>query len=373
MTRKRPTANIYIDLSLGYWGGAERRLARICDYLISTCSSLELSIMLRGAEETTNSFSAQYFSGESVTHVTCVGSNLEAITSLRSRRPNVFHFIDCSGRTLPIYLAARTITRNLIMDVASFFLASGVYNSFLHKRAVNTVLRMCKAVTLLYPSKEAQFQKTIDAVGSSAKLKVAPNSFTDVDSFYPASIKQNLVVFSGRLEEYKQPMLLLHAVLKNHDLLIKQGFRVVFCGEGSEKSKMVNFIETNRLADVVEVVGFVKAQEFVNKSKIFFSIQKDDNYPSQALMEAISAGNYVVATNVGDTFRMVNSEFAKLVEPTSHDLSEALKEAISLVSTNEIFEAIVSAARDFALSNFHIKKMAEHYNNLWLEVLGDNL
>ncbi len=370
---KKSTAAVFINLSLGYWGGAERRLARICDYLINTIDNPNAFIILRGSEESIKAFSTDYFTQNSLGRIIGVSSTLSVMNVVKNLRPELFHFIDCSGRFLPIYLTANRISGNLVMDVASFYLASGVYNSFLHKRAVYTVLRMCKAVTLLYPSKEAQFQKTIDAVGSSAKLKVAPNSFTDVDSFYPASIKQNLVVFSGRLEEYKQPMLLLHAVLKNHDLLRKQGFRVVFCGEGSEKSKMVNFIETNRLADVVEVAGFVKAQEFVNKSKIFFSIQKDDNYPSQALMEAISAGNYVVATNVGDTFRMVNSEFAKLVEPTSHDLSEALKEAISLVSTNETFEAIVSAARDFALSNFHIKKMAEHYNNLWLEVLGDNL
>jgi glycosyltransferase involved in cell wall biosynthesis len=53
-------------------------------------------------------------------------------------------------------------------------------------------------------------------------------------------------------------------------------------------------------------------------------LQHFNNYPSQSLLEAMACGNAVVATNVGETHRLVDETVGLLIEPEAPALAEAL-------------------------------------------------
>ncbi len=84
----------------------------------------------------------------------------------------------------------------------------------------------------------------------------------------------------------------------------------VFCrglmlGEGPLRGAIETRIRTLGLEDHFRV-AFVANPEFeLAQAAIYVSLQTGDNYPSQALLEAMGAGCAVIASDVGETRRLV--------------------------------------------------------------------
>lgn len=134
---------------------------------------------------------------------------------------------------------------------------------------------------------------------------VFPCSFIDY-SKTRIDEKEKIIVFAARLIEEKNPVLFIKSIKlvkkKNKDV------KVYILGRGKLKNKMVQYIKENNLEKSIEV-GFVS--EPINiflKSLIFVSLQASDNYPSQSLMEAMACGCAIVASNVGETWRLVSED-----------------------------------------------------------------
>ena len=129
------------------------------------------------------------------------------------------------------------------------------------------------------------------------------------------------------------------------------------------------FVAAQALQDLVQTPGYVDMAEILPKSMIFVSVQSIENYPSQALMEAIACGNYIIATRVGDTGRIVRNGFGSLVPVSEDRLSEALLEAVIRLEDQRFAANVVDAARAFAEETFSIQRFCEYMTGFWSSVL----
>lgn len=64
--------------------------------------------------------------------------------------------------------------------------------------------------------------------------------------------------------------------------------------------------------------------EILRRSKIFLALQEKENYPSQALLEAIASGCAIIATDVGETRKLLDDSCAVLIPYDADRLSDAI-------------------------------------------------
>jgi glycosyltransferase involved in cell wall biosynthesis len=62
----------------------------------------------------------------------------------------------------------------------------------------------------------------------------------------------------------------------------------------------------------------------LERSSIFVSLQEGENYPSQSLLEAMACGNAVIATDVGETWRLVDDANGKRVASDAGAVADAI-------------------------------------------------
>lgn len=156
----------------------------------------------------------------------------------------------------------------------------------------------------------------------SNRFVVSPGSFIDYSRTYVGK-KGNTVCFLGRLEAIKNPMLLLDAV----DLVAKQrsDFRVYLLGDGSLAREVDKRVSCDPLLSKIIERRFVDRPETVlAESLIFVSLQTSDNFHSQALMEGMACGCAVIASDVGETWRLVSPDVGFRIPLNAEILSEKI-------------------------------------------------
>ncbi len=168
----------------------------------------------------------------------------------------------------------------------------------------------------------------------SDKIRIAPCSFTDTS-----------LVEHHQERDIDVLMLARYVEGKGYDLLeeINSFFSEInlhLCGSGPLDIRIKNGLQYETKAPF-SVLG---------RSKIFLSLQKTENYPSQSLLEAMASGCAIIATDVGETRKMLNEHCAILIPYCSN----ALKEAISFLLDNP------SLCKK--MGNVAIKRLKEEHN-----------
>lgn len=191
---------------------------------------------------------------------------------------------------------------------------------------------------------------------------VSPCSFIDYKIFYPDSSKENSVVFMGRLVALKNPLLFLETVKlfnsKYHDYN-KITFYVL--GIGPEENKMKRYVNENNIGNVVFKGKISNPEEYLKRSKVFISIQQTENYPGQALIEAMACENAIIASNVGETQRLVTENEGELVRLDANDIADAL---ITLYSNEAALSLKGENARKKVITEHTIECFKEYFYNI---------
>ena len=155
------------------------------------------------------------------------------------------------------------------------------------------------------------------------KIMVSPCSVIDLHKFQPAPEKEPWVIFAGRLVEEKNPLLFLEAVPVILQSVPTAKFFLL--GEGPLRSKVEQALDRLGLRDDIVQSRFCPApSQILAKARVFVSLQRTDNYPSQSLLEAMACGMASVATDVGLTWRLVNDETGIRVKPDHEQIAEAV-------------------------------------------------
>lgn len=203
------------------------------------------------------------------------------------------------------------------------------------------------------------------------RIHCTPGSFTDTSVFKPVQYgnKENWFVFLGRFFYVKQSVRLLetlpHVCQKLHDAGIT-GYKFIFLGYGQQETEMQQILQTEAFRNLpVEMHMAHDPETILAKSKVIFSVQLRNNYPSKSLLEGMSAGNIPLVTDVGTTRLMAAPDFSYYVPEqfTANDIAGGL---ISILSLDNIqVQQKMEAARTFVENNYSIRSSAAYYISLY--------
>lgn len=167
---------------------------------------------------------------------------------------------------------------------------------------------------------------------------------------------QFFIVSCSRVTKIKRVELIAQAISK----LQNEGFDVFWThiGDGPEIDTVKNAIKENKIKNVT-LLGSISNTEVLNyyrnnPANIFINVSTSEGLPV-SIMEAISFGIPVIATDVGGTREIVNNTTGKLLDTNikSDDLSNVIKSFINMDYNDYI--TLRKNVRNFWVKNFNAK------------------
>lgn len=190
----------------------------------------------------------------------------------------------------------------------------------------------------------------------------SPNYFASYppeDGVMPARDPM-LFAFVGRLIPEKNPLTFLDAIAQ----LRASGLpaRGLILGFGTLLTEMQRRIGQLGLTDVIEIAHTPNPGPRLREASVFVSLQTGDNYGSQSLLEAMGAGCAVVASDVGDTSRLVTPAVGRLTGFSTAEVAAAL----GALAVDPRGTAIMgAAASDLVRTNYTADGYAEFLESLY--------
>lgn len=177
----------------------------------------------------------------------------------------------------------------------------------------------------------------------ASKLKTAPCSFIDYSRILTKDMRKRTidVLFLGRFIEDKGLELLEEIDSKLNDVNIH------ICGFGPRTPELSN----------AKVYSVENGFEVLSNAKIFLSIQKYENYPSQSLIEAMASGCAIIATDVGLTRNILDESCCIFIDYSSEQLILAIEQ---LINDPELLSSLGSTAKSKVMQNHTIEKYADY-------------
>lgn len=164
----------------------------------------------------------------------------------------------------------------------------------------------------------------------NALLESAQTRFADTAGFAPANEKKKQIVFAARLTQQKQPLMFVEAVKILHQKYpqLIQGWEFHVYGNGPLENEIENAIDQRGISSILQLHSTADLHPVFANSSCFVSAQDYENFPSLSMNEAMSAGNALIARNVGQTSLFLedgkNGFLAK--EDNASGIAEALAE-----------------------------------------------
>ena len=94
------------------------------------------------------------------------------------------------------------------------------------------------------------------------------------------------------------------------------------------------------------------------QTKIFLSLQKTNNYPSQSLLEAMASGCAIIATDVGETRRLLDETRSILIPYDAVYLKSAIEK---LMNDQALRLQLGKAARVHVTKTQTVERYAEYF------------
>ncbi|MEX2410080.1 MAG: glycosyltransferase family 4 protein, partial [Candidatus Paceibacterota bacterium] len=178
------------------------------------------------------------------------------------------------------------------------------------------------------------------------------------------------IVFVGRLSDQKDPEKLIKAFFELSDP-IKNMAEIKIIGDGPKREKLENIIKTNNLEDKVKLLGNLPRDqvfEELKKSDIFTLISHYEGFP-RSILEAMSVGLPIIASNVGGVSEAVSGENGFVVNREDFiGLKDALEK---LILDDGMRERLGIASHEKVVRDFSLEKMLEETEKVYNEVLGN--
>lgn len=360
----RSVALILEGKSLEGGGGAERRFIRLWRYFLGKETSVHLILndSLFRSGVVVGLFTNEDIHNKTLhiikyNHLMLVSLSMFRI--ILQNRFDIIHLVLAQKRLLLFYLMLflqkkHVITHTIAFSAFSCRLKLPLATIFLSQWIWKNVDR----IDSLYSGFLEAYAKPL---GFYDKVEISPCSFSEM-KFCAIKQKKTLIVFSGRLIEEKNPILFVEAL----SLLRKKytQWEAIIAGEGPLENSIKIKLRQDNMNSYVKIQAFADMSQVFSESLIFVSLQKTENYPSQSLLEAMLACNVVVATNVGETSKIVqDGSTGFLIEGNPRELSEKL---FQLLSNPILVQKIALNGKKFVEKNHTIERFAEYINGFWL-------
>ncbi len=236
----------------------------------------------------------------------------------------------------------------------------GGINARLLAHAVRRLLRCARQVDVLGPDLLDVIRRVPGVDLSRCHFR---RSFVETDHFLPSQEKKPWVVFAHRFFDEKNPMLFIEAIpfIKTRH----PEARFFILGHGDLEEQIRLRVNALGLSDVVTVELNDRLETVLSKSMIFLCLQRNENYPSRSMLEAMSSGNAVVATDIGYTHLLVNEDTGLRVPPDAGKIAEAVN---TLLDDPKRTMVLGRQARALMIRDFDLQAYMEGLDQLYRAV-----
>jgi glycosyltransferase involved in cell wall biosynthesis len=192
--------------------------------------------------------------------------------------------------------------------------------------------------------------------------KVSICSFKNYDILLPQYPKKNWMVFASRLTPIKNPIFLMESIkIASYKCEDVANYKFWILGDGELLEEALNYKSKINLENI-EITGYIKDPEnYLSFSKVFFSLQKNNNYPSQSLLEAMACENFIVATNVGETKLLIDENNGILIKENTEELANAI---CYCIKNDSVILASAKKNRAKILSEHSIENYLKYFYSL---------
>lgn len=215
--------------------------------------------------------------------------------------------------------------------------------------------------------------RKVALVPEATLLRAARFCFTDTTRFSPSTTKRQTIVFAGRLSVQKRPLLFVEAVAsfcKRYPALARD-WRFEMYGGGAQEAEVRRRLADLQLADAVSLRAIPDLSAVFAASRLLVSTQAIENFTSLAMLEAMAAGNAVIAQDTGQTGDFLrHGENGFLVAGADPD---AFADAIAqYVSHPEMWASMAAASRRLATEVHTVEHFAADIEAFWADMVkGD--
>lgn len=347
-----------------YMGGVERRMARIMNLIVSKGVEVEFLFLLNKMSliEIQEMYS-QVLSSECHIRFSAARNLSDVVRSISNSEADIacnVGILHPLQIMIPFLITTSFIDSKTMMFLVSTSQSIHKFPTFLHRIAFDISALCSDRIDCLYPSATESVQRRFPM----CRVTTTPCPGTLLDVFVPAE-KKKVIAFVCRWVEVKNVRLFFDSVLTIEEDLYQAGYIVELCGrstDGQMEEYIARRLECVRHPEIIHCPGFIKPETVLPEAELFLSLQDINNYPSQSLLEAISSGCYIIASDEGDTRRIVKPEFGTCCELSVPSVAKSILEYLKI--SQEDKRKAVEAARSFALENFHIETSAAYYADI---------
>ena len=118
----------------------------------------------------------------------------------------------------------------------------------------------------------------------------------------------------------------------------------------------------NRIKEQVVVGSYPDVAPILASAKVFVSLQQVENYPSQAILEAMACKCAIIATDVGDTRLFIDETVGALVDFDAKGISNKI---IELFQNPEHLHTLGETAYQRATNDYTIGRFVEYVKEIY--------
>lgn len=340
-------------------GGAQRRLSFLFSHMDQTRVTPTLVYRVYGDKEKAKERLATYI--DPSCNIVIVSNNREAFCHFLKTKYDCVAYANQMTANLPVVYASILAGSKRLLILVTILYSQWKFKSKLKEVIMRNNVFLSNRIDCLYPKETEQLRKRFPKKSVTATPCSLPNLKDWLEKSNHVD-KEKTMVFASRMIEEKNPMFLLDAVDLIKDQIIKSGYVIKICGDGPLEDAVKERLSSGGYGDYIQFLGRRDMIEIVPQARVFFSLQENENYPSQSLLEAIACGCYCIATDCGDTSRIVKDEFGIRVAKNTQQLAQAIQQAILM--PDEKYSRIENAAKAFAENTFDPHIAINHYMDI---------